>query len=978
MRMLTLLAVLVGLAWFSEPSDGAEPASAAGLAKAQTGGQKGPAKPGVKLQTMQINPGQSNTVAFAPIECRYVRFLVLQSAGEPCIDELEVYGPDGKVNLALAKNGAKATASSCLQGYEIHQIAHLNDGFYGNDHSWIPSSAQNEWAQIELPELTQVAKVVFSRDRLGNFQDRIPALFEVRVSVDSKKWTTVARVESPVQMNIAAQSGLPDVKLPDPFTWAGLVRYAFLCEKETWAKMDSADHLSPLRVNRPALPGGAPYWGDLVRLDPVSRVLRQMADLADRLAEKGLDVTAGRRQLAEFRQRQLALAGLDEEARAAAEDQLYLDARMAKRELFFREPELAPLERILFVKRHPYTPSHNYSDYLDSQFRGGGGICVLEIPRINGRLDPDLGKVTVLFDAGDGIARDPVATFDSSEIYFAYRPVGKPGTAYWHIMAIRPDGTGLRQLTDGPFHDYYPCPLPDGDLGFITTRCKSRYLCWVPMSCVLFRMQPDGSHITPVSYSNLSEWGPSIMSDGRIVWTRSEYLDKGADFGHTIWATRPDGTQTTLLYGNDTRNCYMNAHEVPGTSELCCTLIAHGGDFNGPIAMIDISQGPFNDAAITSITPDVRPHYHMDWARAVCFRDPIPLSRDYVLASHAPADRFGLYVIDRYGNREVLYLDPDIGAMTPTPLRAVPTPPVIAYNYPQAIKDQWGQLIVANVYQGLGDAVKAGSVKYLRVVQEVRSDLETLPNGKLKEDYPPFEDYYAAPTHKIQGPYGWPSFVAKGDYGLVPVEADGSANFYAPVGKALYFEALDGDFNEIQRMRSLTQLQPGEVRSCIGCHEHRVLAPTPNRPLAMQREPSHPQPPEWGAGPFSYAKVVQPVWDRNCVQCHNAEDKKGFNLTGTLDADRVPASYRALITKGWVHYFSYQWGEEHNLAAPLTFGTVKSKLWPLLDAGHHDVKLTEEEKRRIKCWTDLDCPLWPDYRYRLNRPSLAATTPPTE
>ncbi|NQT81711.1 hypothetical protein HQ563_01720, partial [bacterium] len=221
------------------------------------------------------------------------------------------------------------------------------------------------------------------------------------------------------------------------------------------------------------------------------------------------------------------------------------------------------------------------------------------------------------------------------------------------------------------------------------------------------------------------------------------------------------------------------------------------------------------------------------------------------------------------------------------------------------------------------------------------------------------------------GPHGWPSYVAKGDLGTVPVEEDGSANFYAPSGKVLYFQALDSDFNEIQRMRSVVQLQSGEKRGCIGCHEDRMSAP-PIRPisLAMRREPSPLQPPPWGAGAFSYEKVVQPVWDAKCVRCHDANDRQRIDLTGALDGDGVPASYRTVIEKGWVHYFDYTWGREHSKAEPLSFGTVKSTLWQTLDAGHYDVQLTRNEIRRVKCWTDLNCPLWPDYIFRFNRPGL--------
>ncbi len=137
----------------------------------------------------------------------------------------------------------------------------------------------------------------------------------------------------------------------------------------------------------------------------------------------------------------------------------------------------------------------------------------------------------------------------------------------------------------------------------------------------------------------------------------------------------------------------------------------------------------------------------------------------------------------------------------------------------------------------------------------------------------------------------------------------------------------------------------------------------------MQRQPSTLQPPPWGAGPFSYEKVVQPVWDAKCIRCHDAKDNKQINLTAVLDAEGVPASYRTIITRGWVHYFDYTYGREHSKADPLTFCTIKSRLWEVLegDGGHYDVRLTNEEAQRIKCWTDLNCPLWPDYIFRPDR-----------
>ncbi len=898
-------------------------------------------------------PDRPNAVTFAAQPARFVRLVIGDtSGGQACLDELEVYGPDATRNLALARDGAKASASSALAGYAIHQIAHLNDGLYGNSHSWIAAGEGEEWAQIELPAVAPVSKLVFSRDREGKYRDRTPLTYEVRLSVDGQTWTTVAR------------HGLL-AALPNPLTWPALERYAFACERSTWQRLSADDHLSPLKVDRPALPDGPPYWSRIARLTPFERVATQMAELAERLAAKGVDVSAERAELAQLRQRQAA----------EDTDEVYFAVRLAKRRLMFRDPDLAALDRILFVKRHPYLSSHNYSDVLDSQFRPGGGLCVLNLPRVGDRLVPEQGQVTTLFDASAGIARDPAVDFDGRRLYFAYRPqAGAEGQrAYWHLMAIGADGSGLRKLTSGPFHDYYPCPLPDGGLAFISTRCRARFLCWRPQTFVLFRMGADGEDLHPLSYANLSEWSPAVMRDGRIMWTRSEYLDKGADFGHTLWAVRPDGTHPQLVFGNNTPNCYLNGREVPGTREILCTLMSHGGDHNGPLGLVDTAREPFDSSAVTNLTPDVRPHYNMSWPRRECFRDPTPLTRDYFLASHAPADRFGLYLIDRWGNRELLYLDPAIGSMSPVPLRAQPRPPALEKPEVTADTPDSGVLTVIDIYQGLEPGIARGRVKYLRVCQEVRSDLAKLPNGEYAQDTgPAFEDHYATPVHKVRGPFGWPSYVAKASLGIVPVAADGSVSFKAPAGKVLYFEALDADFNELQRMRSVVQLQPGERRSCVGCHEPRLQAPPVRRTIAARQPAKTLTPPPWGAVPFAYEQVVQPVLDAQCVRCHGAGDTRGINLSGTLDGDRVPASYRTLVSGGWVHYFDMTYGLRHSKAAPLSFGVVRSKLWPLLDAGHHGVKLTRDQTHAVKCWVDLNCPLWPDYRERLTRPAKAA------
>lgn len=977
-----------------------------------------------KAARIPVNEAEKRTatIDFPAQKARFVRLQILRTRGntEPCLDELEIYGSTGTENLALASSGAVASASSLLAGYAIHTVAHLNDGQYGNDHSWIAATPGEAWAQITLPGETEISRVMISRDRNGGFQDRIPVDAQVLLSLDGTDWQPVAVLDSkagfltPHRRNPMSQYDLLPYLRVDRLVeknWYGVVQYAFSRERDTWSHIADDDYLSPLVTDRPACPGGAPYWGQLARLEALQRVLMLYSSLIDRLERRGVDVSGDRRQLERF---QVAAATDTNTA-----DDLHLEVCWAKRRLFFRDPSLAPLERVLFGKRHPFLESHNYSEHLDGCLEPGGGVYALHIPRdAQGGLLPDQAEIEELFDGSAGIVREPVPDYDARTVFFAYRPETpqvEGWGAYWHLYALSLESGEVRQLTEGPFHDFDPAVLPDGGLAFISTRCALRFLCWRPQAYVLYRVEQDGTDIKRLSYANLSEWKPSVMSDGLILWTRSEYLDKGADFSHTLWAIHPDGTHPALVFGNNTPNCYSQAHDIPGTNEIVCTLMSHGAH-EGPIALIDRGKGPFDTDAITNITPDTRPCYQMDRSYTDTFRDPYPVSADHFLVSHNPDNHhnWGLYVIDRYGNRELLYIDPEISSMGPRPLCPQPRPPVLMNAMDQDLaKEQLGCFTVQDVYMGLGPEVERGRVKYIRVAEELPAELEHLANGECRADHPPFQDFYASPTHLVKGQVNtyltrtanatagplrtnhdwskriekvgeglyrvsddpaWPAYEAKKSYGIAPVAEDGSANFLAPAGRQLYFQLLDGDFNEIQRMRSVIQLQPGEMRSCIGCHEDRQAAsPDDGRRAAIRRVPDRLEAPPWGAKPFSYEKVVQPVLDRNCVQCHGG----GLlgtrpDLRGKLDKEHIPASYRSLIEGGWVHYFDYTWGIRPFKAEPLSFGTLQSKLWKVLgDQDHKDVAMTREEMRAMKAWVDLNCPLWPDYKYRLDRPDPA-------
>ena len=249
---------------------------------------------------------------------------------------------------------------------------------------------------------------------------------------------------------------------------------------------------------------------------------------------------------------------------------------------------------------------------------------------------------------------------------------------------------------------------------------------------------------------------------------------------------------------------------------------------------------------------------------------PWPLSEDdYLCVYGADAKNRGIYWIDRDGNRELLYRDPEISCVSPIPLQARPTPPLIPSGTMQAARDRKGKsqedmkstVAIMNVYDSDFAWPEGTKIDALRVIQ-------VLP----KTTAPPNQPRIGIANQTN----------ARSILGTVPVEPDGSVFFEAPSGKEIYFQMVDADGMAIQSMRSGTYLHPGERLQCQGCHErkHRGLPDQQEIPLALKRAPSKLRPEMAGTNPFSYVRLVQPVLDRNCVACH--QEEKALDLSGVL------------------------------------------------------------------------------------------------
>lgn len=161
----------------------------------------------------------SNGERFPPIAARFVRFTVFETTQlEPCIDELEVYtaGPRPE-NIALASRGTKATASSSYPANPVHKLEHINDGKYGNSHSWISNEPGRGWVQLEFLRTTVIDRVVWGRDRDGQFKDRLATKYAIEVAATPGHWQRVASSDDrlPARFGIATLPTLPGLNGAD-------------------------------------------------------------------------------------------------------------------------------------------------------------------------------------------------------------------------------------------------------------------------------------------------------------------------------------------------------------------------------------------------------------------------------------------------------------------------------------------------------------------------------------------------------------------------------------------------------------------------------------------------------------------------------------------------------------------------------------------------------------------------------------------
>ncbi len=666
----------------------------------------------------------------------------------------------------------------------------------------------------------------------------------------------------------------------------------------------------------------------------------------------------------------------------ASVEQVYFRVRTVKRAIMFKNPVI-DFDQVLFVDS-PYPRGkewrHETRHRLGYMAVPGGRLLVLK------GLSP-AGHLTQLAPQSPlhGSFWRPDLSWDARRVLFCFKPHNEKS---FHLYEVDIDGGNLKQLTDGPYDDLDPIYLPNGKhILFSTTRGHTYVRCMPPTNAfVLARSDTSGRNIYLVSRNNEPDYLPSVMNDGRVLYTRWEYTDKPLWRAQGLWTMNPDGTDVNTLWGNQSvwPDLLKDARAIPGSRRVMFTGSAHHNWFSGSIGIIDPTRGFNFPAGLTKVTADVpwpesgngpvdpveSDRYHASGIYSGYY-SPFPLSESDFLVSACRNGKFVLYLMDTDGNRELIY-EGTHQILHAIPVRRRGRPPVItdrvAWPGPDERESpQDGFLFSSNVYEGMPPQVQ-GKVRYLRV---------------LNIDHKTYTYWYKRP-YASTGPVV--SIVqsegVKRIIGTVPVERDGSVSLQVPAGIPLHFQLLDEKYRALQTMRSFTGVMPGERRGCVGCHESHSRAPTyASTALAFQREPSRITPPPWKDRTVSFDRYVQPLLDRYCGDCHqgNGEARAALDLTRRPGWSLFDEPYVTLTGKptwgqpyqrpakpapGWgsagtlmVEAFDQRDPRAYQTPAPMTSLSYRSRLVEIASSGkHYDTKVDPVDLRRLILWVDTMAP----------------------
>jgi len=594
------------------------------------------------------------------------------------------------------------------------------------------------------------------------------------------------------------------------------------------------------------------------------------------------------------------------------------------------------------------TAPANYSS-LFSGSRKGYNAELIEITNLNTE------KAKVLFKPEiDVPISDVQLHWDADRLLFT----SLDNDRKWQIYEINTDGSNLHKKIVTEESDLEFCDanyLPDGKVVATTNIGYNGVPCVNGEDIIanLVSYDPQTHNLDRLTYDQDGNWCPIVIPNGRIMYTRWEYTDLTHYFSRIVMHMNPDGTENKALYGSGSYfpNSTYDMKPLPHSASRFIGIITghHGVSRSGRLIIFDpaksrkeekgmIQELPFRNRPIIPIIKDEL--VNDVWPQ---FMKPYPLNEKYFLVACklSPNALWGIYLVDIFDNLTLIAEAEGQGLTAPIPVKKTKTPPVIPSKVKHGEKD--AVFFIQDIYEGEGTVgVPRGTIKSLRIFAYEYAYIES-PSD-----------------HDAQGiQSGWD---IKRILGTVPVEEDGSAIFSAPANTPISIQPLDKDGAAIQWMRSWVTGRPGEVVSCIGCHENQNMIPIPKRTIASTLPPRKLEIPEGGVRPFTFPLEIQPILDRNCISCHN-----GTNDLHDYRSGNMVLYKRGIVTKIERYYdqsylnlhpYVYRQGPEADMYVlqPYEYHPSNSELIRILQQGHHNVELSDKEWKTLYAWIDLNAP----------------------
>lgn len=455
---------------------------------------------------------------------------------------------------------------------------------------------------------------------------------------------------------------------------------------------------------------------------------------------------------------------------------------------------------------------------------------------------------------------------------------------------------------------------------------------------------PKDKSIRRLTFDQDANWNPVVMQNGRVMYTRWEYTDLTHYFSRFVMHMNPDGTEVKALYGSGSYfpNSTFDMQPLPGHSSAFVGIISghHGTVRSGRMMLFDPMKSRKEEKGMTQEIPfrnrPIEPIIKDELVDGVWpqFVKPWPLNDKYFLVSAkmSPESLWGIYLVDIFDNVTLVAEYEGEGLITPILAQERPAPAVI----PDKVKlnDKESTVFIQDIYEGEGlRGVPRGTVKALRLFAYEYAYLHSRSDHN---------------AHGVQS--GWD---IKRLLGVVPVEEDGSVIFKIPANTPISMQPLDSEGRAIQWMRSWVTGMPGEVVSCVGCHEDQNKIPIPKKVIASSKTPHTIQAPEGGVRSMTFDYQIQPILDRACVSCHNGENGS-IDFTGGRKDEKTGYGLSYL---NFHPYINRQGPEaEMYVLQPYEYHASTSELVRMLKKGHFNVKLTDKEWKDLYTWIDMNAP----------------------